>query len=218
MRAVVTGGERALAQAVARYLGDCGYDVAIQYTGDADITALLTDKCTKGRAAVAIPAVLADPVAMADLIPQAAAKLGGPVTCVVHAASGADATLALPGILRGLAAQLDAPQTDDTGELRAPGTVVLLIDQPLRGAACGSVAADMIRPSVGVLTQSAALQMAPLARVNAIGLRAGFEENVVCGQADILATLRYLIDSPAVTGQVFCLDVFSGVKHAPIQK
>ena len=88
MRALVTGAGARLGQAMALYLGQRGYDVAVHYAGSeagaADTVAQLR---AMGRNAAALQADLLDEDAAQSLIPRAVDALGGQLTVLVNNAS-----------------------------------------------------------------------------------------------------------------------------------
>jgi len=88
MRALVTGAGARIGQAIALYLGQRGYDVAVHYAGSEqganDTVAQLK---AMGRNAVTLQADLLDEDATQGLVGRASDALGGPLTCLVNNAS-----------------------------------------------------------------------------------------------------------------------------------
>ena len=83
--ALVTGAGARLGRAMALYLGDRGYDVAVHYNSSSvaadEVVAALK---AKGQRAVALQADLLDEAATQALLTRAAEALGGPITCLVN--------------------------------------------------------------------------------------------------------------------------------------
>ena len=87
-RALVTGAGQRLGRAMALYLGQRGFDVAVHYaTSRAGAEATAAEITAMGRRAVALQADLLDDTAAGALLPRAAEALGGPITCLVNNAS-----------------------------------------------------------------------------------------------------------------------------------
>jgi len=87
-RAVVTGSGHRLGAAMALYLAQRGYDVAVNYASSADgADAVVQGIKALGRNAVALQADLLDDDAASALFERAVEALGGPITCLVNNAS-----------------------------------------------------------------------------------------------------------------------------------
>jgi NAD(P)-dependent dehydrogenase (short-subunit alcohol dehydrogenase family) len=109
------------------------------------------------------------------------------------------------------------------GEPRATGVVVNMIDQRVLKLTPDFMTYTIAKMGLWALTQTAAQALAPNIRVNAIGpgptlqgVRqsawhfAQQQRATVLGRgadaSDITAALGYLLDAPAVTGQLICVD------------
>lgn len=187
-RALVTGAGARLGRAMALYLGERGYDVAVHYAGSQDgandVVAQLRDM---GRRAVALQADLLDEAATQALMPRAADALGGPLTCLVNNASifefdtittatrtswdrHMESNLRAPFVLtQALAETVPDPITDAAGELVAQGLVVNMIDQRVRKLTPEFMSYTIAKMGLWALTRTAAQGLAPKVRVNAIG-------------------------------------------------
>ncbi|MFN7004251.1 MAG: SDR family oxidoreductase [Roseinatronobacter sp.] len=186
--ALVTGAGKRLGRAMALYLADRGYDLAVHYasSGDAaeEVAALIR---AKGRRAVTLQADLLDEAATQGLIPAAMAALGGPVTCLVNNASifeydslasanrtswdrHFDSNLRAPFILtQVMANHITDAARDAAGEPLAQGLVVNMIDQRVRKLTPEFMTYTLAKMGLWAFTQTAAQALAPRIRVNAIG-------------------------------------------------
>mgnify|MGYP002700979787 CR=1 FL=1 len=87
-RALVTGAGQRLGRAMALYLGQRGFDVAVHYaTSRTGAEATAAEITAMGCHAVALQADLLDDATTEALLPRAAEALGGPITCLVNNAS-----------------------------------------------------------------------------------------------------------------------------------
>ncbi|WP_425099934.1 SDR family oxidoreductase [Tropicibacter sp. S64] len=135
-----------------------------------------------------------------------------------------ESNLRAPFVLtQGFAAQVPNPLTDETGEPLAQGLIVNMIDQRVRKLTPMFASYTIAKMGLWALTRTAAQGLAPAVRVNAIGpgptlQGPGQDPDQFARQrratildrganpADITAALGYFIDSPAVTGQLLCVD------------
>ena len=118
-----------------------------------------------------------------------------------------------------------APKTkiDEMGEPIAQGLVVNMLDQRVRKLTPDFMSYTLAKMGLWALTQTAARALAPNIRVNAIGpgptvqgvrqstqhftqQRAATVLKRGSNPDDIIAALGYLINAPAVTGQLLCVD------------
>lgn len=241
MTALVTGAARRLGRAMALYLAARGHDIALHYATSADeaeeaaagIRAL-------GRKAVTIQADLLVETQVAKVIPQAGAALG-PLTVLVNNASifeydridtatreswdrHMESNLRAPYVLtQGFARQCPEAEPDETGELRAKGLIVNMIDQRVWKPTPEFSTYTIAKMGLWALTRTAAQGLAPHVRVNAIGpgptLRGGRQSeghfarqraatllNRGANAGDVTAALGFFLDSPAVTGQMIAVD------------
>lgn len=242
MRALVTGAGKRLGRAMALYLAERGYDVAVHYASSGEAAEETAADCrTRGVKAVALQADLLDEAATQALLPRAAEALGGPITVLVNNASifeydtihsatrdswdrHMESNLRAPYVLtQALAAQAPKAVTDDNGEPRAQALVVNMIDQRVRKLTPEFSTYTIAKMGLWALTRTAAQGLAPDIRVNAIGpgptliggrqsdqhfarQRAGTVMQRGSNPDDITAALGYLLDAPAVTGQLICVD------------
>lgn len=188
MKALVTGGAKRLGRAMALYLADQGYDVAIHYNTSAkdadDVVALIK---AKGRHAVALHADILDETQVCDLIDQACKGLGGALTCLINNASvfeydtlatatrtswdrHIESNLRAPIVLAQRFAQ-QAPKAliDENGEPLAQSLIINMLDQRVRKLTPEFMSYTIAKMGLWAFTQTSARALAPDIRVNAIG-------------------------------------------------
>lgn len=242
-RALVTGGAHRLGREMALYLARRGVAVAVHYasskTGAGDVASLAR---AAGVAAATVAADLTREGEMQALLPAAAEALGGPIDLLINNASvfehddittatrdswdrHVESNLRAPVVLsQAMAAQgLRAAADPATGEPRATGLIVNMIDQRVRKPTPEFLSYTIAKMGLWAFTQTAARALAPHVRVNAIGpgptlqgARQSAEhfarQRAACllgrgaDPSDITAALGYFMDAPAVTGQLLCID------------
>lgn len=126
-------------------------------------------------------------------------------------------------LMQGLAAQCPPATRDAAGEWLAQGLVVNMIDQRVWKPTPAFASYTISKFGLWALTRTAAQALAPHVRVNGIGpgptLRAARQsaahfrrqrDSTILGrganESDITAALGFLLDSPAVTGQMIAVD------------
>ncbi len=188
MRALVTAGARRLGRAMALYLAQRGYDVAVHFSSSRDeADALVEEIAAMGRRSVALQADLLVEAQMTTLIDRAVAGLGGPLTVLVNNASvfeydtihtatrdswdrHMDSNLRAPFVLtQGFAAQCAKAVPDPAGEPVAQGLVINMIDQRVNKLTPEFMTYTLAKMGLWALTRTAAQALAPDIRVNAIG-------------------------------------------------
>ena len=240
--ALVTGAAARLGRAMALHLAGRGYAVAVHYSTSKDAADTLVDEiAAAGGRGVALGADFLDEDAIQSLFPAACEALGGPITCLVNNASifepddlysstreswdrAMESNLRAPFVLtQGMAAQGLRAEPDATGEPRAAGLIVNMIDQRVLKPTPAFASYTLAKMALWALTRTSAQALAPHIRVNGIGpgptLRATRQSTDHFGKQraslllergsnpeDITAALGYLLDAPAVTGQLFCVD------------
>lgn len=187
-RALVTGAGKRLGRAMALYLAGRGYNVAVHYGGSASAAGKVVDEIRHlGCSAVALHADLLDETQVQELLPKAAAALGGPITCLVNNASifepddiqtatrqswdrHIESNLRAPYVLiQALAAQVPKAVSDANGEPVAQALCVNMLDQRVRNLTPEFSSYTIAKMGLWALTQTAAQGLAPDVRVNAIG-------------------------------------------------
>lgn len=186
--ALVTGASKRLGRAITEHLARAGYDVCIHYhSSKSQAEHLATSLVENGFRAKLLQADLIDDNATQCLVSQAAAELGGPITCLVNNASifepdtltTADAeswnrhfqtNLRAPFILlQQLAAQGVPPRIDENGEPVAEVLAINMIDQRVLKPSPDFMTYTLAKSALLTLTKTAAQSLAPAIRVNAIG-------------------------------------------------
>ena len=188
MKALVTGGAKRLGRAMALYLADQGYDVAIHYNTSAkdadDVVALIK---AKGRHAVALHADILDEAQVCDLIDRASKGLGGALTCLINNASvfeydtldtatrtswdrHIESNLRAPIVLaQHFAQQTPKALIDENGEPLAQSLIINMLDQRVRKLTPEFMSYTIAKMGLWAFTQTSARALAPDIRVNAIG-------------------------------------------------
>lgn len=188
MRALVTGGGKRLGRAMALYLAQRGFDVAVHFASSRkEAEAVAAEITAMGRRAVALRADLLVESQVEKLIATAAQGLGGPLTVLVNNASifeydtlrsatrkswdrHMESNLRAPFVLtQNFAAQVPAAVPDATGEVEASGLVVNMIDQRVHKLTPEFMSYTLAKMGLWALTRTAAQALAPQIRVNAIG-------------------------------------------------
>lgn len=182
-RALVTGGGARLGQAMALFLGQRGYDVAVHYAsskdGAEDVAA------TIGGRSIALQADLLDEAQVQGLLPAAATALGGPITCLINNASIFEHDSVLTGTReswdRHIESNLRAPfvltqamaaqglVAGSDGEPLATGLIINMLDQRVHKLTPEFASYTIAKMGLWAMTQTMAQALAPAIRVNGIG-------------------------------------------------
>ncbi|QHQ35940.1 SDR family oxidoreductase [Algicella marina] len=126
-------------------------------------------------------------------------------------------------LMQAFANQCPKDIRDARGERIAGGCIINMVDMRVRKPTPEFTTYSLAKAGLWTLTRTAAQGLAPNVRVNAIGpgptLKgsrqsdkhfAGQRSNTILERgsnpADIVATMLYLLDNPAVTGQLICVD------------
>lgn len=187
-RALVTGAGHRLGYAMALYLGERGYDVAVHYATSSDGAEEVAAKIRAlGRKAVTLKADLLDDAETDSLFARAQEGLGGPITCLINNASIFEydtietatreswdrhigSNLRAPFILtQAMAAQKLAAGQDQRAEPLATGLIINMVDQRVRKLTPEFMTYTLAKAALWTLTQTSAQALAPAIRVNAIG-------------------------------------------------
>jgi NAD(P)-dependent dehydrogenase (short-subunit alcohol dehydrogenase family) len=229
---LVTGAAKRLGRAIALDLAGAGWNVAIHYHGSADDAESAAAECrAKGGKAATLKANLSLETETAPLVARAAEAVG-PLTALINSASlfenddwqsatrqswddHIETNLRAPLVL----AQALGKQLPD-GE---HGNIINIVDQRVLKPTPQFLSYSLSKAGLYWLTTTLAQGMGPRIRVNAIGpgptLRNArqSEEDFArqrdatilqrgADPADVCAAIRYLLEAPAVTGQMLAVD------------
>ncbi len=230
--ALVTGGARRIGRALALGLAEAGYAVAVHhYASHAAAEQLVAQISRGGGTAMALTADLADEAAVKRLLPDAAAALG-PIGVLVNNASIFENDTVVTATRDSwdahLSINLRAPfvlMQDFASLLPADsgGVVINLLDERVWNLTPYFVSYTVSKTGLWTLTRTMALALAPRIRVNAIGpgptlpnlrqtpaqfldrcrnmpLRRGTSPR------EVAAAMRFILEAPAMTGQMIALD------------
>jgi NAD(P)-dependent dehydrogenase (short-subunit alcohol dehydrogenase family) len=230
--ALITGAAKRVGRAIALELAQAGYDIAIHFReSGGDASALAREIEGLGRRTALVQADLEDEAAVEAMLPAAIAQLG-PVTALVNNASlfVRDEVMEVTrkGWDRQLAVNLRAPfvlMQQFAGLLppEAPGAVVNMLDQRVWNFTPHFVSYTVSKAGLWTLTQTMALALAPRIRVNGVGPGPILpNDNQSAEQfhmhwsslplqrkidpAEVARTVRFLIESPSLTGQMIAVD------------
>ena len=187
-RALVTGAGKRLGRAMALYLAERGFDVAVHFaTSRTAAEETAADIAAQGQRASLLQADLLDEAETQVLLSRAAAALGGPITCLVNNASIFEAddihtatpeswerhigsNLRAPFVLtQAMAEQGLLPETDERDEPRATGCIVNMLDQRVRNLTPEYTTYTIAKMGLWAMTRTTAQALAPAIRVNGIG-------------------------------------------------
>lgn len=187
-RALVTGAGQRLGQAMAVYLAQRGYDVAVHYaSSETGAEETCKQIAATGQRGVPLQADLLDEAQCGTALARASELLGGPITCLVNNASIFEydrletatreswdrhmgSNLRAPFVLmQAMAEQRLEAAPDAHGEPVAAGLVVNMLDQRVRKLTPEFSTYTLAKMGLWALTQTGAQSLAPHIRVNAIG-------------------------------------------------
>jgi NAD(P)-dependent dehydrogenase (short-subunit alcohol dehydrogenase family) len=230
--ALVTGSALRLGRAIAHDLAMRGWRVGVHHhSSSAEADALVAEIERLGVKAVALKADLTRENELRRLVQSCAEALGSP-TCLVNNAARFEwdsiDTLDLPGWQSELDVNLRAPIFLTQAFARtlpkgASGCVINIIDQRVWRLTPEFFSYTIAKSALWTATQTLALALAPSIRVNAIGpgpvlpnrrqSQADFEREcraTLLGHGasveEVCRAVRFLLDSPSVTGQMIALD------------
>ncbi|MEX1059534.1 MAG: SDR family oxidoreductase [Methyloceanibacter sp.] len=229
---LVTGAGRRLGRAIALDFANRGWRVGVHYrASSADASDLVAEIERQGGKAASFAAELAHLDALAPLIEACAEKLGAP-TCLVNNAARFEwdtlATLDGETWQAHLDVNLRAPIFLTQAFAKAlpegpEGNVINLLDQKVLRPDPEHFSYTIAKAALWTATQTMAQALAPRIRVNAVapgpvlkGLgqnQADFERECRATllqhpvrAEDVTAAIRFLLDTPSITGQMIALD------------
>jgi NAD(P)-dependent dehydrogenase (short-subunit alcohol dehydrogenase family) len=229
---LITGAGKRIGKAIALDLAAQGWGVAVHYfTSKDDADEVVTEITRQGGRAAAVQANLGVEAETQMLVPAAVEQIG-PLTALINNASvferdeiddadrqswdrHMETNLRAPLVLsQAFARQLPADER---------GCIVNIIDQRVWNLTPHFVSYTLSKAGLWTLTQTLALALAPRIRVNGIGpgptLRndrqseehfAAQWENIPLQRPtdpeEICQGVRFILDAPALTGQMIALD------------
>ena len=230
--ALVTGAARRIGAAIAMDLAAHGWVVAVHHgDSEADAKSLVDRIAGAGGQALALRADLTRDAEIPTLIERAASRLGA-VTCLVNNASvfGRDDvdTVTPESWDRHMSVNLRAPFFLIQAFARQvpkgmSGNVVNILDQRVWNLTPHFTSYTVSKAGLWTLTRSLAAALAPRVRVNAVGPgptlpspRQSEDQfhrqwsQVPLARAttpeEVAAAVRFILDAPAMTGQMIALD------------
>ncbi|MBM3544631.1 MAG: SDR family oxidoreductase [Alphaproteobacteria bacterium] len=229
---LVTGAGRRLGRAIALDFARQGWRVGVHYhASETEALDLVTEIKRIGRRSASFPADLAQVENLAPLVAACAETLG-PVTCLVNNAAcyewDSPATLDARSWQAHLDINLRAPVFLAQAFARllpdsASGNVINVIDQKVLHPDPEFYSYTIAKSALWIATRTLAQALAPRIRVNAIAPGPVLPSNkqneadfaAECrstllqrgvGIEDVTAAIRFLLDTPSVTGQMIALD------------
>jgi NAD(P)-dependent dehydrogenase (short-subunit alcohol dehydrogenase family) len=230
--ALVTGGAQRIGRAIVCDLADHGWSVAIHYhASKPEAEALAAEIRKAGGRAVALACDLSREAEVRELVPRAVEALG-PLTCLVNNASVFEMdkidTATRESWDRHIETNLRAPLVLSqafAGQLPedAEGNIVNMLDQRVWKLTPYFLSYTVAKSGLWTLTQTMAMALAPRIRVNGIGpgptlpsTRQSIDQFKQQQAAvplkrgptpqEIAATLRFILGTPSMTGQMIALD------------
>ncbi len=230
--ALITGAARRIGRAIAIGLASDGWDVAVHYRASRQEAEATAAECRRlGVAAAALPCDLSDVADLDGLVGRCRAALGVP-TLLVNNASEFHfddlATLTAAGWDRHQSVNVRAPILLAQSFARSlpagdTGAIINMIDQRVWAPTPEFFAYTASKVALWGATRMLAQALAPRIRVNAIGpgptlqgphqSAAGFAAEAAATPlqrattlAEISAAVRFILDAPAMTGQMIALD------------
>jgi NAD(P)-dependent dehydrogenase (short-subunit alcohol dehydrogenase family) len=230
--ALVTGGARRIGRAIALDLGRSGWAVAVHYReSELDAEAVVEEIRRGGGRAVAIGADLLSESETAGLVGEAVRELG-PLGCLINNASTFEQdsveTATLATWNANMAVNLRAPFVLSQAFARAlpegaSGCIVNLLDERVWNLTPNFISYTVSKAGLWALTRTLALSLSPRIRVNGVGpgpalpnpsqtpeqfaeLAARTPLRRCTSPEEVAAAVRFLVDAPAITGQMLALD------------
>ncbi len=229
---LITGAARRIGRAIALDFAARRWHVAIHcHTSAADAESVAREIVSSGGTAQVLRADLADAAAVDALIPQCIAKLEAPVCLINNASVFLHDTLQSLSSRQWdaqLAVNLKAPIFLAQSFARhlpdgAAGNIVNILDQRVLKPTPHFFSYAVAKSALWSATQTMAQALAPRIRVNAIGpgpvlasphqSPGQFERQSAAtllerstSPDEIAAAIRFILDAPALTGQMIALD------------
>lgn len=228
---LITGAARRIGRVLALDFAARGWRVGLHCREAADADALVDEIRATGGVCAALAADLTETGAVRDLVPRCAAALGPPSCLVNNAAMFAFddiATLAPAKWDTQFAVNLKAPVfLAQALAVHLPagmtGNIINMVDQRVWKPTPLFFSYGASKAALWSVTRTLAQALAPRIRVNAIGpgpalrsshqtedeFRRQYESTILkrgTSPEEIAAAIRFILDAPAMTGQMVALD------------
>lgn len=227
--ALVTGGARRIGRTIALALAGAGFDVVIHHRAAGDDLSVIGEIEALGRRSAAVAADLSDEAQVRGVIPAATAALG-PLSVLINNASvfldDRVGTLSRASWDAHFETNLRAPLVlaeAFAAQAAAGACIVNLLDQRVLKPNPQFISYSLSKAALWFATRTLAQALAPAVRVNGVGpgptlpsihqSQAEFDAeaaNTPLGRRatpdEIAAAVLYLVDAPAVTGQMIAVD------------
>jgi NAD(P)-dependent dehydrogenase (short-subunit alcohol dehydrogenase family) len=230
--ALITGSARRIGRAIALDLARAGWSIGLHYrSGHQEAAELAREIGVIGGEVVTLQCDFADTADVASLLPRCVSALGAPA-CLVNNASVFEfdvlSTLTPASWARHLGVNLTAPVmlSQAFAESLPPalsGNIINVIDQRVWAMTPEFFSYSLSKSALWSATRMLAQALSPRIRVNAIGpgpaLRSihqrpdEFDAEVAStilrrgtSPQEIAAAVRFILDAPAMTGQMIALD------------
>lgn len=223
---LITGAAKRLGRAIALYMAEAGWDVALHYHAsrvEAEETASLIRAME--RKAYLVRADLADRKAIEEIMPSLKAQ-GCILTALVNNAALFERDTQDPDGARHRAINVDAPATLSERFARdlppgTPGAIVNILDGTPIPAFLSAYRAS--KESLSDATRTMAIKLAPHVRVNAVApgptiknarqsdahfahMIATTPLKIATPPKAVAAAVQWLIENPAITGEIIHID------------
>ena len=230
---LVTGAARRIGRGISLDLAAAGWHVAVHYERSAaDADQVVAEIRAAGGTASAVCGDLVDAETTSELVTIAAGALGQPLTCIINNASlfehDSIGSLTADSFDRHLAINLRAPVLLAQAFARqlpsdVTGNVINVIDQRVWRLTPDFFSYTLAKAGLWTATRTLAQALAPRIRVNAIGPGPVLQSIHQTAEAfaaeaagtplgrgtsigEIAAGVRFILASPAMTGQMIALD------------
>ncbi len=230
--ALVTGGARRIGKAIVEDLAAHDFAVAVHYGTSADAAeALVASITARGGRAVGVQTDLAHPHDVANIVEKAAAALG-PLTLLVNSASifekDAVDSLDMDIWSSQFAINLTSPVFLAEAFVKQlpegiEGNIINILDQRVLQPSPAYFSYQLTKSALATATLTMAQALAPRVRVNGIApgpvlpsphqsedVFAAQVRSIPLGRAPDLAdfgrTVRYIVETRSMTGQIIALD------------
>ena len=230
--ALVTGAARRIGRAIVLDLARAGWSVAVHYQhAEAEANSLISEVLDSGGFAIALNADLCNDEQTSNLLPVAEAALGK-ITCLINNASTFERDTVKTATRESwdlhMEVNLRAPFLLSQAFVQALpngilGNIINIIDQRVWNLTPDFTTYTLSKAGLWGLTQILARALAPKVRVNGIGpgptLQSVHQSTEQFADEwaalplarqvkpeDICRAVRFILDSPVVTGQMVAID------------